>query len=48
MPLHLIVFAGFYAAGRHAVRYADTLAEALRGKLVLLHVERTSDRRAHV
>ena len=42
MPLHLIVFAGFYTAGRHAVRYADTLAEALRGRLVLLHVERTS------
>lgn len=42
MALHLIVFAGFYAAGRHAVRYAATLAEALRGKLVLLHVERTS------
>lgn len=42
MLLHLIVFAGFYAAGRHAVRYADTLAEALRGRLVLLHVERTS------
>ncbi len=42
MPLHLIVFAGFYAAGRHAVRYADTLAGAVRGRLVLLHVERTS------
>ena len=42
MPLHLIVFAGFYAAGRHAVRYADTLAQALRGRLVLLHVERAA------
>ena len=42
MPLHLIVFAGFYAAGRHAVHYADTLVQAVRGRLVLLHVERAS------
>ena len=42
MSLHLIVFAGFYAAGRHAVRYADTLAQALRAQLVLLHVEQAS------
>ena len=38
----LIVFAGFYAAARHTVRYADTLAQALRGKLVLLHVNRAA------
>ena len=42
MPLSLIVFAGFYAAGRHAVRYADTLAQAVAGRLVLLHVNRAS------
>jgi nucleotide-binding universal stress UspA family protein len=42
MPLTLLVFAGFYAAARHAVRYADTLAQALGGKLVLLHVKRAS------
>jgi nucleotide-binding universal stress UspA family protein len=40
MPLTLIVFAGFYAAARHAERYADTLAQALGSKLVLLHVNR--------
>jgi nucleotide-binding universal stress UspA family protein len=42
MPLTLLVFAGFYAAARHAVRYADTLAQAVGGKLVLLHVKRAS------
>jgi nucleotide-binding universal stress UspA family protein len=40
MSLTLLVFAGFYAAARHAVRYADTLAQTLGGKLVLLHVNR--------
>jgi nucleotide-binding universal stress UspA family protein len=40
MPLTLLVFSGFYAAARHAVGYADTLAQALGSKLVLLHVNR--------
>ncbi|GAB3242426.1 hypothetical protein GCM10027346_38660 [Hymenobacter seoulensis] len=42
MPLTLIVFAGFYEEARHAVRYADTLAQALSARLVLLHVNRAS------
>ncbi len=42
MPLTLVVFAGFYAAARHAERYADTLGEALHGRLLLLHVNRVS------
>ncbi|WP_223650578.1 universal stress protein [Hymenobacter psoromatis] len=42
MPLTLVVFAGFYAAARHAERYADTLGEALHGHLLLLHVNRVS------
>jgi hypothetical protein len=40
MPLTLLVFAGFYAAARHAERYADTLAQVLPAHLVLLHVNR--------
>ena len=42
MSLTLVVFAGFYQAARHTVQYANTLTEALRGKLVLLHVNRAS------
>ncbi|GAA4009334.1 hypothetical protein GCM10022408_21770 [Hymenobacter fastidiosus] len=42
MSLTLVVFAGFYQAARHTVQYANTLAQALRGKLVLLHVNRAS------
>lgn len=42
MPLTLVVFAGFYAAGRHAVRYANTLVQALGGRMVLLHVNRAA------
>ena len=42
MSLTLVVFAGFYQAARHTVQYANTLAEALRGRLVLLHVNRAS------
>ena len=42
MSLTLVVFAGFYPAARHTVRYANTLTQALRGKLVLLHVNRAS------
>ena len=42
MAINLIAFAGFYAAARHTVRYADTLTQALHGRLVLLHVKRAS------
>ena len=42
MALTLVVFAGFYPAARHAERYADTLGQALAGKLVLLHVNRAA------
>jgi len=42
MSLTLVVFAGFYAAARHTVQYANTLTQALRGQLVLLHVNRAS------
>ncbi len=42
MPLTLVVFAGFYEAARHAEHYADTLGQALHGRLVLLHVNRAS------
>ena len=38
----LVVFAGFYQAARHTVQYANHLAQALHGKLVLLHVKRAS------
>ena len=42
MSLNLVVFAGFYPAARHTVHYANNLAQALRGQLVLLHVKRAS------
>ena len=42
MSLSLIVFAGFYPPARCAIQYADTLAQALEGRLVLLHVNRAS------
>ncbi|MCB2407008.1 universal stress protein [Hymenobacter lucidus] len=42
MPLTIIAFAGFYEGARHAVQYADTLAQALQAKLVLLHVNRAA------
>lgn len=42
MPLTLVILAGFYEAARHAEHYADTLGQALHGKLVLLHVNRAS------
>ena len=42
MSLTFIVFAGFYAPGRHAIAYADALAQAVGGQLVLLHVNRAS------
>ena len=42
MSITLVVFAGFYTAARHTVRYADMLAQALRGQLVLLHIDRVA------
>ncbi|WP_125921622.1 hypothetical protein [Hymenobacter lapidarius] len=42
MALSLIVFAGFYPPARRAIQYADILAQALAGRLVLLHVNRAS------
>ncbi|AWM31627.1 universal stress protein [Hymenobacter nivis] len=42
MALTLIVFAGFYPPARRAIQYADLLAEAMHGRLVLLHVNRAS------
>ncbi|MET4072855.1 universal stress protein [Hymenobacter sp. UYCo722] len=42
MALTLVVFAGFYPTPRHTVHYANTLAQALHGPLVLLHVKRAS------
>ena len=38
----LIVLTSFYPAAQQALRYADTLASALGGRLVLLHVNRAS------
>lgn len=42
MPLTLLVFAGFYPPARRAIQYADTLAEAVGGRLVLLHINRVA------
>jgi nucleotide-binding universal stress UspA family protein len=42
MALSLIVFAGFYPPARRAMEYADILAQAVDGQLVLLHVNRAS------
>ena len=42
MSLNLVVFAGFYPTARHTVHYANHLAQALHGQLVLLHVKRAS------
>ena len=42
MALSLIVFAGFYPPARSAIQYADILAQAVNGRLVLLHVNRAS------
>ncbi|MBJ6111624.1 universal stress protein [Hymenobacter sp. BT523] len=42
MALTLIVFSGFYEPARHAIRYAETLAQAVHGRVVLLHVNRVS------
>ncbi|MDJ0366517.1 universal stress protein [Hymenobacter sp. H14-R3] len=42
MALSLLVFAGFYPPARRAIQYADILAQAVEGRLVLLHVNRAS------
>lgn len=42
MALSLIVFAGFYPPARRAIQYADVLAQAVGGRLVLLHINRAS------
>ena len=42
MALSLIVFAGFYPPARRAMQYADVLAQAVNGRLVLLHINRAS------
>jgi len=42
MALSLIVFAGFYPPARRAIVYADHLAQAVNGRLVLLHINRAS------
>jgi nucleotide-binding universal stress UspA family protein len=42
MALALIVFASFYPPARRAIEYADVLAQAVGGRLVLLHVNRAS------
>ena len=42
MSLTFVVFASFYSEARHAVAYADALAHALGGRLVLLHINRAS------
>ena len=42
MSLNLVVFAGFYPTARHTVHYANNLAQALHGQLVLLHVKRAA------
>ena len=42
MSLSLIVFAGSSPPARCAIQYADTLAQALHGRLVLLHINRAA------
>ena len=42
MKLTLIVLTSFYPAGRQALQFADTLAGAVGGRLVLLHAKRIS------
>ena len=42
MSLNLIVLTSFYPAAQQALHYADQLATALGGRLVLLHVNRAS------
>ncbi|MFD2787200.1 universal stress protein [Hymenobacter rubripertinctus] len=42
MALSLIVFASFYPPARRTIQYADILAQAVAGRLVLLHVNRAS------
>ena len=42
MPLTLLVLAGFYEPAHHAIAYADGLAQAVGGRLVLLHINRAA------
>ncbi|QDA61035.1 universal stress protein [Hymenobacter jejuensis] len=42
MRFSLVVLSGFFQAAQRAVQYADSLASALGGRLVLLHVKRAS------
>ncbi|AMJ65993.1 universal stress protein [Hymenobacter sp. PAMC 26628] len=42
MSLTFVIFASFYPEARHAVAYADALAYAVGGRLVLLHINRAS------
>jgi nucleotide-binding universal stress UspA family protein len=42
MDFSLIVLSSFYPAAQRALQYADSLASCLGGRLVLLHVNRTS------
>ena len=42
MAISFIVFASFYPPARRAMQYADVLAQAVGGSLVLLHVNRAS------
>jgi hypothetical protein len=42
MRFSLIVLANFYPAAQHAIQYADALASAQGGRIVLLHVNRAS------
>jgi nucleotide-binding universal stress UspA family protein len=42
MAISFVVFASFYLPARRAIEYADILAEAVGGRLVLLHVNRAS------
>ena len=42
MSLTLVVFAGSSPPVRRTIQYADTLAQALHGRLVLLHINRAA------
>ena len=42
MSLTLVVFAGSSPPARCTIQYADTLAQALHGRLVLLHINRAA------
>ncbi len=42
MSVNLITMAGFYPPARNAIRYADLLAQAFNGQLLLLHAKRVA------